>query len=150
MAKREDPEAIAIYQALMDEVDAAFTARDAARHAKVIYVPHHIRSRQEIINIRTTDELRAAFFQYLEFCDNLGASTHKRQVLTARFKNRDAIEGTHEVNTMDADGVHVTPHTRTTVIIMRMMGQWRICGSDNSTDHITGVSEALRDLMKQT
>ena len=148
MAKGEDPEAIAIYQALMDEVDQAFMARDPERHAQCVYVPHHIRSRQEVINIRTREEMRAAFFRYVEFTEGLGASLHKRKVITARFRNRDAIEGTHEVNTMDADGTHVTPPTRTKIMIMRMQGKWQICGSDNSTEQTTGVSAHLRDLTK--
>lgn len=149
MAKSDDANAIAIYQALMDEVDQAFMARDAERHAKAIYVPHHIRTRKETIHIRNPEELRGSFYRYLEFTEGLGAVIHKREVQTARFRNKDAIEGMHTVNTLDSNGVHVTPQSRTTSIIMRMQGEWRICGSDNTTQKVTGVGDFLRDLMKQ-
>jgi len=149
MAKGKDAEAMAIYQRLMDIVDRAFMDRDPDLHQTAIYVPHHIRSRKEIINIRTAEELRGSFNTYVDFTQGMGASIHRREVQTARFRNKDAIEGVHIVNTLDADGVHVTPPTRTTSIIMRMQGEWRICGSDSTTEKTTGVSDFLRDLMKQ-
>lgn len=149
MAKREDSEAIDIYQKLMDEVDQAFMTRDAARHAEAIYVPHHIRTRKEIIHIRNVEELYAAFHRYLDFTDSYGAVKHHRKVLTARFRNKDSIEGAHMVNTLDADGKHITPPTRTTVIIMRIQGAWRVCGSDSTTEKYTGVEETLSDFTKQ-
>lgn len=149
MAKRDDPEAMDIYQRLLDVVDQAFMARDPDAHAKAIYVPHHIRTPQEMIHIRTPEDLRAAFFRYLEFTDGLGGTTFQRQVLNARFRNKDAIEGVHEVNITNALGEKVIAQSRTTSIVMRMNGAWRICGSDNTTRKTTGVGTFLHDLMKQ-
>lgn len=149
MARREDAEAIAIYQGLMDIVDRAFTTRDADLHAQAIYLPNHIRTRKEVIHIRTQQELRGSFFRYLQFTESMGAVSHHREVLTARFRNKDAIEGVHTVDTLDANGENIIPQTRTTSIIMRMQGEWRVCGSDNTTEQVTGVGAFLRDLVKQ-
>ncbi|SEV97017.1 hypothetical protein SAMN04488515_0450 [Cognatiyoonia koreensis] len=149
MALRDHAEARAIYQALMDEIDVCFMAEDCARHAELIHVPHHIRTRSETFNIRTQQELEVAFRRYVDYAAELGATSCKRECINARFRTKDCIEGSHRVSYKDKDGNNVTQPTLTQAIVMRMQGRWMVCGSDNNSSDETGISDAVRACVQQ-
>jgi len=145
MAKGRNTEAIAIYQALMEQVDTCFDSADVSKHAELIYIPHHIRSRLDNFHIRTPAELEAAFTRYITYARELGSVRSRRVCQDAKFRTKDKIEGTHTLEFFDEDGALVTPVTLTTSIIMRVFGQWMICSSEHTSKETTGIQDAVRN-----
>lgn len=148
MGNGRNAEAIAIYQELMEQIDHCFDAGDSVRHAELIYVPHHIRSRLDNFHIRSQAELEAAFQQYVKFARQMGTVRSQRICQSAKFRTKDSIEGTHTLEFFGKDGTHVVPVTRTTSIIMRIFGRWMVCSSEHTSKEETGIQDAVRGVQK--
>ena len=143
-------EAIEITQGLLDTLDAAFIAKDFEAYAPALHVPHHIRTKKEVFDIRSIEELKVGFERYCDYADELGATSCKRTCTKGRFCTVDRIEATHSVSYFAPDGTLVVPTAHTTSILMRIEGEWRICGSDNTTRISTGIADALRNAAQDT
>lgn len=142
-------EAMAITQELLDIVDAGFTANDFDMYAPAIYIPHHIRTKTEVFDIRSIEELRVAFLRYCDYAREIEGSYCKRICTRAAFKAKDRIEATYSVSYYRDDNSLTLPTTYTTSVLMRINRVWRICGSDNTTRISTGIGKAVRQAIEQ-
>lgn len=143
-------QAKAVYQEVMDTIDASYAARDFDRFAQVMHIPHHVRTKSETFDIRDVASLRSAFVEYTEYARLHGALTFRRTCLTANFRTRDSIYGSHELAFLNADGEHAAPKSTTHSIIMRMNGTWRVCGSDINITFDTGIAAKVEQSRDKT
>ena len=142
-------EAKRIVQELLDGIDDAYMTEDFDKQIQLVHVPHHIRTESEAFPIRTSEEMKVAFFSFLDHTKSLGGVTCKRTCHSAKFRGRDKIESIHDVEYFDVNGNHVLPVTQTTGITMHIGLSWRICASTNTTKITTGAGDAVRESLKQ-
>ncbi|WP_126623141.1 hypothetical protein [Oceaniglobus ichthyenteri] len=127
----------AIGQDILDQISAAYHAKDFEAFAKVIDLPHTIITFEHTLTIKTKPDLHEVFRAVVRFMRQNNVTDGVRTCLAARFIAPDRIEATHETHFLSR-GHRICPPYPSLLIYIRRDGQWKMQSANNAIDTQTG------------
>lgn len=147
MAKLDHEEAKKIYGDLLKQIADAYVTKDFDAFSQLFHLPHHITTPTERFVLRSSDELKAIFDLCCTMLVTDDGRTLEREVVDAKFKGQDKIDGAHR--TIFPDGIDTSkrPH-RTKNILMWIGMRWQVCAAEYQIDENSPICQVLRQAQK--
>ncbi|MEM7521057.1 MAG: hypothetical protein AAF307_08460 [Pseudomonadota bacterium] len=130
-SRHTDQQAQEIYQDLLDRIAHAYTSDDFEAYARMIRVPHEVRSFGPRVEINTRAELRVLFDGLRVSLARRGIKDYVRTCLAAKWVSPTEIIGTHETRMIANNQIVEEPYPVKSVL-RHIDGAWWVCSSDNA------------------
>ncbi len=147
MAKLDHAEARLIYTDLLERISDCYVLKDFDAFSQLIHLPHHITTPSDRFSIRTPEQLRIVFDINCETLVTTDGQTLKREVLDARFKGQDRIDGSHRTILPKEVQKNHRPYPSKSVLMWIGM-RWQICASDYHVDANSPIHTVFREALK--
>lgn len=131
----------AIYQDLLDRINAAYNAGNFDLFQTLIGLPHRLTTLERTEELTGIEDLRALFDQFCSPLQKSGGTGFTRISAAARFIDDDTIEGTH-VTRIKKGNVHMRGPYPVKSLLAHRDGRWQMIASDYplaSTDALARI-----------
>ncbi|MCK0166334.1 hypothetical protein MWU52_02095 [Jannaschia sp. S6380] len=131
MDRPSDPQAVGIYQMLLDRIDAAYAARDYGTFRPLVVLPQRFVTPERVRTISTEEGLRTAFLNFADFLRSQNVDGLIRHCRSAHFRSPGLMRGMHVTHMVSRSGIRLQPPYEVLTTLRYRDGDWRVSASLN-------------------
>lgn len=143
MTSTGEIEAVKLYQQMLDDIGAAYLARDFDSFCQMLYTPHRFTTKNGTYVVHDQDGLRRVFDSFRQYMVSQNLTDFVRTCTYAKFTGDDSIEGSHKSHLV-RNSCWIQEPYRVTSTLRNIDDRWQVCSSINEVEQHSWPSRAVR------